>query len=238
VVCEIGESSGKILREAAPRRKRMSITRIVLTALVAAVVGPAAAYADTDISFSSLSQPGSTYASVGSTYTQQGFTFTSGSLYVWEASSPSLPGLSTTDTSLFEFFAAGTTSMAATGNAPFTLKSIDLAPLIAGGSSTFTVTFTGTFADSSTVSQTFTVSDNDTLQTFDFSGFTNIVKLSFTQGTNSGFFGAQDTAYQFDNVDIASAASGVPEPGSLSLIGIGATGLIGFSRKRRRMAGA
>ncbi len=216
----------------------MLIARIALAALVAAVIGPAAVYADTDINFSSLSQVGSTYASVGSSHTQQGFTFTSGSLYVWEASSPSLPGLSTPDTSLFEFFAGGTTSMAAAGNAAFTLNSIDLAPLIVGGSSNFTVTFTGTFADSSTVTQTFTVSDTDTLQTFDFSGFTNIVKLSFTQGTNSGFFGAQDTAYQFDNVDIASPASGVPEPGSLSLIAIGVASLIGFSLKRRRVVEA
>lgn len=215
----------------------MSIARMALAVLVAAVVGPAAAYADTDINFGSLSQAGSTYASVGSTYTQQGFTFTSGSLYVWEASSPSLPGLSSADTSLFEFFAGGSTSMAAAGNAPFTLKSIDLAPLIAGGSSVFTVTFTGTFADSSTVSQTFTVNDTDTLQTFDFSGFTNIVKLSFTQGTNSGFFVSQDTAYQFDNVDIASPASGVPEPGSLALVAIGIAGLVGFSLRRRLVAG-
>ena len=38
------------------------------------------------------------------------------------------------------------------------------------------------------------------LQTFDFTNFTNLVSLSFTQGTNSGFFAAQDAAYQFDNL--------------------------------------
>jgi PEP-CTERM motif len=215
----------------------MSITRIVATLFLAAALAPAATYADTTINFSSLSQPGSTYVSVGN-QTQAGFTISSPALYVWEASSPNLPGLSTSDTSLFEFFAGNTTTMTDGGN-PFTLKSIDLAPLIAGGSSSFTVAFTGTLASSSTVTQTCTVNDSpDVLQTCDFSGFTNIVKLSFAQGTNSGFFAAQDTAYQFDNIDIAGPATGAPEPGSLALLAIGAAGLVGFSLKRKARAAA
>jgi hypothetical protein len=207
----------------------MSITRIVLTVLAAAiVVGPARVYAsDTVINFSSLSQPGSTYVEVGNSVTQQGFTLGGGDLYVWQASSPNLPGLSTADTSLFEFFAGDPISITAAGDAPFTLNSIDLAPLIAGGDSVFKVTFTGTFADSSTLSQTFTVSDSDTLQTFDLSGFTNVVDVSFMQGANNGFFGSQGTAYQFDNVDVSLT----PEPGTavLWLTGIG---LMIIMRKR------
>lgn len=210
----------------------MSIARVVGMFLLAAIVGPAAAYADTTINFSSLSQAGNTFVSVGN-QTQAGFTISSPALYVWEASSPNLPGLSTSDTSLFEFF-AGNTTLTTDGGNPFTLKSIGLAPLIAGGSSTFSVTFTGTFADSTTISHTCTVNDSpDALQTCDFSGFNNIVKLSFSQGTNSGFFGAQDTAYQFDNIDIATPSISAPEPGSLALIAIGAAGLFAFSLKRK-----
>ncbi len=76
--------------------------------------------------------------------------------------------------------------MTAAGNAVFTLHSIDLAPLIAGGTGTFNLTFLGTQADAATVSQTFTVSDSapSALHTFDFSHFTNLVSVSFTQGTN------------------------------------------------------
>jgi len=215
----------------------MSIARIVGMFLLAAVVAPAAAYADTTLNFSSLSTGGSTYTPVGN-QTQDGFTISSAGLYVWEASSLNLPSLSTSDTSLFEFF-AGNTTLTTDGGSPFTLKSIDLAPLIAGGTGTFTVTFTGTFADSSTVSQTCTVNDSpDALQTCDLSGFTNIVSLSFTQGANIAFYGSQGTAYQFDNIVIAGPATGTPEPGSLALMAIGTAGLVGLSLKRKSITAA
>jgi hypothetical protein len=204
-------------------------------AIAAVIASPFGAYATT-ISFAGLSQAGSSYASEGSSYTQQGFTFGSGALYVWEASSANLPGLAAANTSLFEFYAGGASSIKAVGNGAFTLDSIDLAPLIAGGSGTFDVTFTGTHADNSTVSQTFVVSDSTpaALTTFDFSNFTNVVSVSFTQGTNSGFFAAQDTAYQFDNVVVNAAppVSGVPEPHAFSLLAMGVAGLLGFSRRR------
>jgi hypothetical protein len=175
------------------------------------------------VDFSSLSQPGSTYVDVGSTsVTEDGFTFTSndGDFYVWGASSGNLPSGNVADTSLFEFYAGATTLTSYTG--AFTLNSIDLAPLIAGGTSTFQVTFTGTKADSSTVSQTFTVNDSpEALTTFDFnSSFTDLVSVSFAQGTNIGFFTSQDTAYQFDNFNFTPAPTltTVPEPASVILL--------------------
>lgn len=208
----------------------MPLKNTTFTLAIAVVFGvSSSAYGSTIINFSSLSQSGSTFSSVGSSYVQQGFTFASSSLYTWEASSPNLPGLNTADTSLFEFYAGETTSVTDAGDAPFTLDSIDLAPLLAGGTGTFDVTFTGTLADSSTVSQTFTVSNTAGLQTFDFSDFTNVVSVSFEQGTNIGFFEDQDTGYQFDNLVIASSASSVPEPGSLPWLTIAAIALIGFS---------
>ena len=190
----------------------------------------------TTINFSSLSQAGSSFASVGGSITQQGFTFTSAdsALYVWQASSLNLPNLTPADTSLFEYFVFSTTTLTDGGSA-FTLRSIDLAPLLTGGSATFSVTFLGTHPDTSTVSQTFTVSDSTppALQTFNFSNFTNLVSVSFTQGTNIGFFGTQDTAYQYDNVVVSG--SSVPEPGTFVMLGSGLIALAGvLSRKLNR----
>jgi len=216
-----GEATGTIWanKETATMTMGTSGTVFVLTSLLAA--GTVIASPVT-INFASLSQSGSGMAAEGGSVTQDGFTFTSAdsNLETWEASSPNLPGLSTADTSLFEFFAGSTTTLTDGGSA-FDLDSIDLAPVLAGGTGTFTVTFTGTHPDTTIVSQTFTVNDGtpSSLQTFDFSGFTDLVNVQFTQGTNIGFFVTQDTAYQFDNVKVATEATVVPEPSSLLLMG-------------------
>jgi len=215
----------------------MIIDRIAAKSLLAALVAfPMGAYAGTtvDINFSSLSQPGSTYTAVGSTTTQDGVTVTGTDLYVWEASSPNLPSLSIADTSVFDYYASTPDTITAGGN-EFTMNSIDLAPLLAGGTGTFDVEFTGTFADSSTTSQTFTVNDSpDALQLFNFSGFANVVSVSFGQGTNSGFFEGQDTAYQFDDVDatLPGSTSTTPEPSSALLFASGLVGLFLLASRR------
>jgi hypothetical protein len=183
------------------------------------------------LSFGSLSTAGNTYAAVGASVSQSGFTVASAdsSLYAWEASSGNLPGLNTANTSLFEFFAGGTDTVTDGGSA-FSATSIDLAPVLAGGSGTFTITFTGTHAHSTTVTQSFTVNDGTPteLQTFDFTNFTNLVSLSFSQGTNIGFFGTQDTAYQFDNLVVTPAAvSAAPEPTAIWLAVAGLIAVVG-----------
>jgi PEP-CTERM motif len=191
----------------------------------------------TTINFSSLSggapDPSLTGAIlVGASYTQAGFTFASGGskFDVWQASSPNLPSLNPADTSLFEFYAGVTTTLT-DGGSPFTLSSIDLAPVIAGGTGTFTVTFTGTHPNTTTISQTLTVNDSPSaLQTFAFSGFTNLVSVAYDQGTNSGYFGSQDTAYQFDNVVVSG--SSVPEPDTLLMLGSGVLAAAGALRRK------
>ena len=157
--------------------------------------------------------------------TQQGFTFTdllnggpSGSGFsVWQASSPDLPELSTANTSLFETFAGSTTELTAAAHAAFTLNQIDLAQYNAPQTpGTFTVLFTGTRADNSTVTQTLTVNrvaGAPVLQTFVFSNFSNVVRVDFTQGaTGTSLTGA---GYQFDNVVINAATN--PEPSTMLL---------------------
>jgi len=188
------------------------------------------------IGFGSLSQTGTGMVSEGGSVSSDGFTFTSAddAFDIWAASNPNLPSLSTADTSLFEFFAGSTTTVSDGGTA-FSLSSIDLAPVIAGGTGSFTVQFIGTRADSSTVSQTFTVNDSTptALTTFDFSGFTDLVNVEFSQGTNIGFFETQDTAYQFDNVVVSTSAAIVPEPSALPLLSAGCIFLlVAFSIKR------
>jgi hypothetical protein len=190
------------------------------------------------LSFGSLSTAGNTYAAVGGNVNQSGFTVASvdNALYTWEASSANLPGLNTTNTSLFEFYAGGTDTVNE-GSGFFTATSIDLAPVLAGGSGTFMVTFTGTHTDSTTVTQSFTVSDGTPteLQTFDFTNCTNLVDLSFSQGTNSGFFGAQVTAYQFDNLVVTPGATlASPEPTAVWLA-VAVVGLIAVVGRKRAL---
>ena len=88
------------------------------------------------VNFLSLARGGNGSAKVGSLYSDQGFTIASsvyGQLYVWQAGILNFPGLAQSATSLFQFNSGATVDLTAAGNVPFTLNSIDLAPLITGG---------------------------------------------------------------------------------------------------------
>ncbi len=211
---------------------RATITRSTLIVLLGAYALPCATATPLTINFSSLSQPGSGYTSLGLVYAQQGFTFTDqvnvrnvpGGFLADQASSPDLPGLSPANTSLLEFYAGSTTVLAPVSNAAFALLSIDLAQYkVSQSTGTFSVQFDGRHPDNSTVSQIFTVdrfAGTPVLETFTFSGFTNLTSVSFTQGS-----GSNGTAYQFNNLVIDPGTT-VPEPGTLLLIAVNLAGLI------------
>jgi hypothetical protein len=196
----------------------------------------------TTINFGGLSQPGTGATALGNSVTQQGFTFTDllngpfGSGFsIWQASSSNLPGLNTANTSLFETFADSTTRLTDTSNAAFTLNSIDLAqyntPQTPG---TFTVLFTGTRADNSVVTQTFTVNrvaGTPVLQTFSFSSFNTVVHVDFTQGVTGGSL--TGAGYQFNNL-VINATSPAPEPSAALLSGLALVVLLALRRAGSR----
>ena len=110
----------------------------------------------------------------------------------------------------------GLTELALTGGGSFSLNSIDLAGF--NGPGVVPVTFIGDLTGGGMVTTTFTTSGGIGADTFTFSGFDSVVKVSWLQ----------DTApfHQFDNI-VASANNGtaVPEPASLGLLGLGLAGL-------------
>ena len=192
------------------------------------------AHADAIIDFESLITSGIGSTNHGSSYTEKGYEFfTTDSFASWHTDDSAFAG----STALFNTDTAsgGTTTLAKVGGQAFNLHSIDVAELFRSPSSPydFAVTFTGTKSDSSMVSQTFhldRVNDfSDTgisgFETFAFTGFNNLVFVSWDQGSALA-------PHQFDNVRVSE----VPEPAFYqmsALLGLGAVGLL---RSRRRKA--
>lgn len=117
--------------------------------------------------------------------------------------------------------------MSEINNNTFELYAIDLAPWGTDQYGTMDVTFTGTKSDNSQIVQTFTMNNSNgstpVLQTYIFDGFTDLVKVNFTQGVY-----IYDSAYQFNNFVT------VPLPATMVLFGSGILALAG-SRIRRKV---
>jgi hypothetical protein len=112
----------------------------------------------------------------------------------------------------------------------FTLKSIDLARNFPFDPAP-TVTFTGTKVGGGTVVESFTVTTPvgvRSFQTFDFTGFTDVVFVSWGQPVLA------DGLHQFTDIVIGQSAAAVPEPSTITLLSIGAIGMIGYARRKRR----
>jgi len=227
-------------------------SRLIACALVVSSIllaAPSVARATT-INFAGLSASGTPEPSwgglryFGSSLTYQGFTFTSSynnggfGLTIWETTSLNHPTGGSATTSLFEYVALETTTITRANATPFELNGIDLANWGANQTnfpSTFGVTFTGTKSNLSTVSQTFLVTNtgpngaSPQLQSFLFSGFTDLISVQMTQGIYSG-----GNAFQYNNLVVdASAPAPVPEPGTLLMV---AGGLAILRRRLRSRA--
>jgi len=158
------------------------------------------------VSFADLSVAGTGAVSFGATVMHDGFVFSSNELFgppglsIWKNEDAGHPAGGAPATALFEYSAGSTTTITRVDGGTFGLNAIDLAQWGAGlaFAPTFTVTFVGVRADTTTVEQTFTVTNfagAPQLQTFTFSNFSGLVSVRMIQGTyGSG------TAFQFTNL--------------------------------------
>ncbi|MCZ8050201.1 MAG: PEP-CTERM sorting domain-containing protein [Microcystis aeruginosa K13-05] len=177
------------------------------------------------IDFQSLEQNNQNVNGVGFTYTEDGFTLdnlsTPNPFKFFGTQASRYPG----STALLNDTVDGITRLTQNGGGLFDLNSIQLTS--ANGDDSVTVNFTGTKADSSTVSQAFTTDAIlSTLETFTFnSSFTNLVSVEWIQAS---------PFHQFDNINVTPSATPVPEPSAiLGLLGLGLLG-IGSQFKQKR----
>ena len=181
------------------------------------------------IDFDSLEEAGTQRRSLGATYTEDGFTITEnsvvGGLLVAQQSHAQYAG----SAGLHSIFINGPLELeiASKDGSAFDMTSIDLSLLDPAGTSG-TVQFTGVLAGGGSVVQSFTTSTFG-FQTFSFTGFDNIVRLKWMQGTSLL------NAHQFDNIVLGLSAGGggssVPEANStLLLLSMGMLGMMGWSR--------
>ena len=169
------------------------------------------------IDFDSLGQAGGGFILVGSPYAEDGFRLTAagGFFRMWRDAHPYYPG----SPAFTSPTPNDTITLTEIGGATFNILSIDLSEAVNLGGQNVSVTFVGTRADTSTVNQTFNLDGSFGPETFAFTGFTNLVSVSWVQSPDY---------HQFDNVVVA------PEPGTLALFAIGALGLAAFPRRQLR----
>lgn len=152
---------------------------------------------------------------LGTSYTEDGFVFTSSGPGPDRLGAPAL----TYNNGSYAFGQTplGTTTLSTADSSLFSISSLNLArsPWIWNT----TVTFIGTKADSSTVSQNFTFTNNN-WNTLTFgAGFTNLASLQWTQSS----------IYFVDNLNVAA----VPEPETYAML-LAGLGLVGWARRRRQ----
>lgn len=114
----------------------------------------------------------------------------------------------------------GVTVLTKIGGGLFSLDSIGLDSL--DGGYQVTVTFTGTLLNGSTTSTEFRTNSANNLQTFNFgTSFDNVTSVRWTQAS---------PYHSFDNINVTAQ---VPEPGTVSMLGLG---LLAFTAARRKSA--
>ncbi len=175
------------------------------------------------IDFQSLEHVDAISAGHGASYSENGYTLSA----LEDMFIPQFSSFGTLST-----YYAGSTALYASGNGnfgspirltkdgggAFNLNSIDLASIFSFDD--IGVTFTGTRADASTITQTF--AGSSFLSTYSFIDFNDLVQVDWT---NPQF----RNSHQFDNIVISSGnVSTVPLPAAAWLFG---SGILGLRRK-------
>jgi hypothetical protein len=161
-------------------------------------------------------------------FTLSGFTF--GSQYTGYLIGTAYSGTSTASYNPVngtDYFLAFNPTIRAANGSTFTVNSLDLGHWSSG--TTTSITLVGTRADNSTVTQvaTPTMSNNASVNDFltvSLNNFTGLTSLSIT---NSDYITLDNLV-----VNAAAAASNVPEPASLALLGLGVAGLVAARRRK------
>jgi hypothetical protein len=189
------------------------------------------------VTFDSLAHNDGLTTDHGATYTEAGFTFTNIATVESSGFAPSLAtygsmvtvdqepyGYYTGSTALINNNYEGITVLTRLDGNAFSFNSIDLAELypMNDTSLAFDVTFTGSFADGSSATQTVTLDNLTGVQSYVFSAFSNVVSVNWAQGGLD--------FHQFDNVNVAP----VPVPAAAWLLGSGLAGLFGLRRRASR----
>jgi hypothetical protein len=132
------------------------------------------------------------------------------------------------------------TTLSAVDGAPFALLSMDLSEWQTEQSSARQVAVTGNLFGGGTVSTLLTLNGDfnenvlaNYFQTFTFdTAWGNLASVVLV-GTGSTFNGGTGNYFGIDNIEVG-AATQVPEPGTLSLFGIGSAILAGRRRRKAR----
>lgn len=174
---------------------------------VAAIFTVTSAQALVVIDFESLQMTNNVVNYVGDICSYDGFELTNFSPGVGLGTFGTLESRFTGSTALFDDNADGGIRLNQIGDGPFDLLAINLASL--NGNAPVNVTFVGTISGGGTVTQMFTFDGSPFLQqTFQFTGFTNLTKVEWTQ---------EAPYHQFDNIVV----NVVPEPDAWLLVGTG-----------------
>lgn len=203
-----------------PYRKVFSMKRSIVAIIFASLsLFTTLVFAETvTIDFESLTSPDLVYKS---TYTEDGYRFISSksdpeAFLSWQTGSPYYSG-----TAFANNFMGETTTLSKLDGELFNFNSIDLAGVYLNdffipGS---ILKFNGLLVGGSTVSQDVKINNPGVFTTFKLEGFSNLVSVSWTQGST-----AMQNAHQFDNLVLSAAP--VPEPSTWILMAVGLIGMI------------